>query len=177
MKRTNTFELRPRSESDEALLQEVMDATASFWNELTYARRQQFFDDESIWETDEFRGQYKGQLGAAGVQTVTRKNNAAWNSFFALLESGEDACPATGETQTTGVTSGCSFETTHTKSSGANTPGSKFRSARTSKTSTTWAISSAFDWRSVEIRNGPANRVNWRSSMMRSKTPIGHINQ
>ncbi len=28
MKRTNTFEVRPRSESDEALLQEVMDATA-----------------------------------------------------------------------------------------------------------------------------------------------------
>ena len=93
MKRTNTFEVRPRSESDEALLQEVMDATASFWNELTYARRQRFFDDESIWETDEFRGQYKGQLGAVGVQTVTRKNNAAWKSFFALLERGEDASP------------------------------------------------------------------------------------
>ena len=93
MKRTNTFEVRPRSESDEALLQEVMDATASFWNELTYARRQRFFDDESIWETDEFRGQYKGQLGAVGVQTVTRKNNAAWKSFFSLLERGEDASP------------------------------------------------------------------------------------
>jgi len=77
MKRTNTFEVRPRSESDEALLQEVMDATASFWNELTYARRQRFFDDENIWETDEFRGQYKGQLGAVDVQTMTRKNNAA----------------------------------------------------------------------------------------------------
>ncbi|MBB6645734.1 RNA-guided endonuclease InsQ/TnpB family protein [Halobellus ruber] len=93
MKRTNTFEVRPRSESDEALLQGVIDATASFWNELTYACRQRFFDDESIWETDEFRGQYKGQLGAVGVQTVTRKNNAAWNSFFALLERGEDASP------------------------------------------------------------------------------------
>jgi putative transposase len=93
MKRTNTFEVRPRSESDEALLQEVMDATASFWNELTYARRQRFFDDENIWETDEFRGQYKGQLGAVGVQTVTRKNNAAWKSFFAQLEHGEDASP------------------------------------------------------------------------------------
>ena len=93
MKRTNTFEVRPLSESDETLLQDVMDATASFWNELTYARRQRFFDDENIWETDEFRGQYKGQLGAAGVQTVTRKNNAAWKSFFALLESGEDASP------------------------------------------------------------------------------------
>ena len=77
MKRTKTFEVRPLSESDEALLQEVMDATASFWNGLTYARRQRFFGDESIWETDEFRGQYKGQLDAVGIQTVTRKNNAA----------------------------------------------------------------------------------------------------
>jgi putative transposase len=93
MKRTNTFVVRPRSESDEALLQEVMDATASFWNELTYARRQRFFDDENIWETDEFRGQYKGQLGAVGVQTMTRKHNAAWKSFFAQLERGEDASP------------------------------------------------------------------------------------
>jgi len=93
MKRTNTFEVRPLSESDEALLQEVMDATASFWNELTYARRQRFFDDENIWETDEYRGRYKGQLGAAGLQTVTRKNNAAWKSFFALLERGEEASP------------------------------------------------------------------------------------
>jgi putative transposase len=31
MKRTNTFEVRPLSEADEALLQEIMDATASFW--------------------------------------------------------------------------------------------------------------------------------------------------
>jgi putative transposase len=60
---------------------------------LTYARRQRFFDDENSWETDDFRGRHKDQLGAVGVQTVTRKNNAAWKSFFALLKSGEDVSP------------------------------------------------------------------------------------
>jgi putative transposase len=63
-------------------LQEVIDTTASFWNKPIYARRQRFVDGESIWETDEFRGQYKCQISAVGVQTVTRKNNAAWNSFM-----------------------------------------------------------------------------------------------
>jgi len=50
MKRTNTFEVRPLSKSDEARLQDAIDATASFWNELTYARRQRFFDEQNIWE-------------------------------------------------------------------------------------------------------------------------------
>lgn len=40
MKRTNTFEVVPMSDTDEELLRRVMDASASLWNELTYERPQ-----------------------------------------------------------------------------------------------------------------------------------------
>ncbi|MGM0718765.1 MAG: IS200/IS605 family transposon protein TnpB, partial [Halobacteriota archaeon] len=48
MKRTNQFVVRPRSEQDRELLHELLDASASLWNELTYERRQQYFDGESV---------------------------------------------------------------------------------------------------------------------------------
>jgi len=43
MKRTNTFVVRPRSAQDRELLYELLDASASLWNEFTYERRQQFW--------------------------------------------------------------------------------------------------------------------------------------
>ena len=48
VRRTTTFAARPRSTQDEHLLCEVLDASASLWNELNYERRQQFFDGESV---------------------------------------------------------------------------------------------------------------------------------
>jgi putative transposase len=92
MKRTNTFEVRPRSESDRELLRRLLDASASLWNELTYERRQRFFADENIWSVSDLCDRYKGVLGATTTQQVQRKNDAAWRSFFALLENpNEDA--------------------------------------------------------------------------------------
>ena len=70
--------------------------------------------------------------------------------------------PATGGIKRTGEISGCSFGTIRTRSSGATTPGSKFRSARISKTSTIKGTSSGFDWR------GP-----WRSQVVRRKGELG----
>lgn len=87
MKRTNTFEVRPRSESDRELLHRLLDASASLWNELTYERRQRFFADESIWSTPDLGDRYKGILSATTTQQVQRKNDSAWQSFFALLEN------------------------------------------------------------------------------------------
>jgi len=89
MKRTNTFEVRPRSESDRELLRKLLDASASLWNELTYERRQRFFADESIWSAPDLYDRYKGVLSATTAQQVRRKNDAAWRSFFALLEDPE----------------------------------------------------------------------------------------
>jgi putative transposase len=88
MKRTNTFEVRPLSESEKALLREVMDATASLWNELTYARQQQFFDEKNIWKTEEFRGQYKGPTRGRRRPDGAPEEQPAWKSLFALLENG-----------------------------------------------------------------------------------------
>ncbi|QKY22251.1 transposase (plasmid) [Halolamina sp. CBA1230] len=93
VRRTNTFAVRPLSTQDEQLLRELLDASASLWNELTYERRQNFFDGESVWDTTDYRKQYVGVLGSATAQQVIRKNSEAWRSFFAAREDGEDTAP------------------------------------------------------------------------------------
>ena len=93
VRRTNTFAVRPLSTQDEQLLRDLLDASASLWNELTYERRQNFFDGESVWDTADYRKQYVGVLGSATAQQVIRKNSEAWRSFFAAREDGEDTAP------------------------------------------------------------------------------------
>ncbi|MEF8830479.1 MAG: transposase [Halobacteriales archaeon] len=93
MRRTNTFAVRPLSTEDEQLLRDLLDASASLWNELNYERRQQFFDGESVWDTADYRRQYVGVLGSATAQQLIRKNSEAWRSFFAARENGEDIAP------------------------------------------------------------------------------------
>ncbi|TKX78152.1 transposase [Halorubrum sp. SD626R] len=93
MRRTNTFAVRPLSKQDEQLLRELLDASASLWNELNYERRQNFFDGDSVWDTADYRKQYVGVLGSATAQQVIRKNSEAWRSFFAACEDGEDTAP------------------------------------------------------------------------------------
>ena len=93
MKRTNTFVVRPCSEQDKRLLREVLDASASLWNELTYERRQQYFDGESVWNTADYRKRYVGVLGSATAQQLIRKSKSAWESFFSLKEKGKQCSP------------------------------------------------------------------------------------
>jgi putative transposase len=93
VRRTNTFAVRPLSAQDKQLLRELLDASASLWNELTYERRQQFFEGESVWDTADYRKQYVGVLGSATAQQLIRKNSEAWRSFFAAREDGEDTAP------------------------------------------------------------------------------------
>ena len=93
MRRTNTFAVRPRSEQDERLLREVLDASASLWNALNYERRQNLFAGESVWDTADYRKQYVGVLSSATAQQVIRKNSEAWRSFFAARKAGEDTAP------------------------------------------------------------------------------------
>ncbi|WP_224333754.1 RNA-guided endonuclease InsQ/TnpB family protein [Haloprofundus halobius] len=92
-RRTNTFVVRPRSEQDAELLHELLDASASLWNELTFERRQQYFDGDSIWDTVDYRKQYVGVLGSATAQQLIRKSKSAWKSFFSLQEKGEHCSP------------------------------------------------------------------------------------
>jgi len=93
VRRTNTFAVRPLTADDEQLLRELLDASASLWNELNYERRQNFFNGESVWDTADYRKQYVGILGSATAQQVIRKNSEAWRSFFAAREDGEDTSP------------------------------------------------------------------------------------
>jgi putative transposase len=93
VRRTNAFAVRPLSEQNEQLLRDLLDASASLWNELNYERRQNFFDGESVWDTADYRKQYVGVLGSATAQQVIRKNSEAWRSFFAAREDGEDTAP------------------------------------------------------------------------------------
>jgi putative transposase len=93
VRRTNTFAVRPLSTEDEQLLRELLDASASLWNELNYERRQNFFDGDSVWDTADYRKQYVGLLSSATAQQIIRKNSEAWRSFFAAHENGEDTAP------------------------------------------------------------------------------------
>jgi putative transposase len=93
VRRTNTFAVRSLSAQDEQLLRDLLDASASLWNELNYERRQNFFDGEPVWDTADYRQQYVGVLGSATAQQVIRKNSEAWRSFFAAREDGEDTAP------------------------------------------------------------------------------------
>ena len=93
VRRTNTFAVRPLSTQDEQLLRDLLDASASLWNELNYERRQNFFEGESVWDTADYRKQYVGVLGSATAQQAIRKNSEAWRSFFAAREDGEDTAP------------------------------------------------------------------------------------
>ena len=71
MKRVNTFEVVPQTESDKECLLRLLDSSTSLWNELTYERRQNYFGDGDVWDTSEYRGRYNGVVGSATVQQVT----------------------------------------------------------------------------------------------------------
>jgi putative transposase len=86
MRRTNSFEVVPQSERADTVLRRLLDASASLWNQLTYARRQQFFAGESVWDCAGYYDEYVGVLGSATTQQITRVNDAAWRSFFETVE-------------------------------------------------------------------------------------------
>jgi len=88
MKRTNTFAVRPLSDTGEQLLRDLLDACAALWNEVTYERLMRYNDEDGfegdVWDADTGRleGKYKGVLGASTAQQVIRKNSEAWRGFF-----------------------------------------------------------------------------------------------
>jgi putative transposase len=90
MKRANQFDVRPRSVKEREVFVRWLDASASLWNEINYARRQAFLsdDDESVWDADTgtLEGKYKGVLSSSVAQQIIRKNSEAWRSFFSSNE-------------------------------------------------------------------------------------------
>ena len=73
VQRTNVFEIRPLDEAGEELLRTILDASAALWNEVTYDRRQLFFDNKSVWDATGHLDRYKHVLGYANAQQVLRK--------------------------------------------------------------------------------------------------------
>ena len=85
MRRTNTFKLSPTTEQEAELFNRA-DACARMWNQITYKRRQSFFNGQLDWNTDETYHHNKNIIGSASAQQIIRKNNEAWKSFFALVK-------------------------------------------------------------------------------------------
>lgn len=57
MKRTNTFTVRPLSDTGEQLLRNLLDASAALWNETNYERLMRYndedgFEAEDVWDAD-----------------------------------------------------------------------------------------------------------------------------
>lgn len=77
MRRTNTFDVRPRSKKERVLLFELLDAAAALYNELTYERWRAFFGADDVWAVDQahYCSKYKGSLGSATAQQIVRKND------------------------------------------------------------------------------------------------------
>ncbi|MFB6222234.1 MAG: RNA-guided endonuclease InsQ/TnpB family protein [Haloarcula sp.] len=97
MKRTNTFAVRPLSDTGEQLLRDLLDASAALWNEVNYQRLMRYndedgFEREDVWDADtgQLEGRYKGVLGASTAQQVIRKNSEAWRAFFRLKDQYHD---------------------------------------------------------------------------------------
>ncbi len=96
VKRTNTFAVRPLSETGEQLLRDLLDASAALWNEVNYQRLMRYNDEDGfegdVWDADTGRleGRYKGVLGASTAQQVIRKNSEAWRGFFRLKDQYHD---------------------------------------------------------------------------------------
>jgi putative transposase len=89
MKRTNQFNVHPRSTKEREVFVRWLDASASLWNETNYARRQAFLeDDRSVWDADtgSLEGKYKDVLSSSVAQQIIRKNSDAWRSFFSSNE-------------------------------------------------------------------------------------------
>jgi len=88
-KRTSIVRLVPGRDA-ESKLKALCSLASKLWNEVNYARRQQFFEDNGVdlkGTYREFYGKYKMLIGSATAQQILNKNNEAWRAFFNLLKA------------------------------------------------------------------------------------------
>ena len=87
--RTNEYTAEPDSHRYRQCLFEWLAAHAPLWNQLTYRRRQQYFDEDGdVWDADytDLYSDYAPVIGKAACQQLARKNSEAWRSFFTLFD-------------------------------------------------------------------------------------------
>jgi putative transposase len=88
MKRVCTIELVVDEEMEKRL-RRLCDLSSKLWNEINYARLKTWREKKHIdfkATYREFYEKYKPLIGAVTTQTIIRKNNGEWRSFFRLLE-------------------------------------------------------------------------------------------
>jgi len=86
--RTSVVKLLP-NKCAEAKLKALCSLASKLWNEVTYARRMQFFSGKTVdfkGTYTQFYKEYNELIGGATVQAIIRKNNKAWNDFFKELK-------------------------------------------------------------------------------------------
>jgi len=89
MKRASVVKLVPNKDN-EAKLKALCSLASKLWNEVNYARRQQFFLNHKVdlkGTYNEFYHKYNELIGSATAQQILNKNNEAWSSFFDLLKA------------------------------------------------------------------------------------------
>ncbi|CCQ33142.1 Neutral proteinase [Halorhabdus tiamatea SARL4B] len=87
-RRTNTYTADPVTDRYRECLFDWLAAHAPLWNQITYRRRQQYFDDDGdVWDAEytDLYEKYAPLLGKATCQQLARKNSEAWRSHFELL--------------------------------------------------------------------------------------------
>lgn len=63
-------------------------SNCAHWNELTYRRRQEYFDpDGDVWnaETNDLYDKYGATSGTGAAQQLKQKNDDVWDAFFENL--------------------------------------------------------------------------------------------
>ncbi len=96
--RTNEYTAHPATERYKQCLFEWLAAHAPLWNQITYRRRQQYFqEDGDVWDAEytDLYDEYAPILGKAACQQVARKNSEAWRSHFRLLDKYHDDADST----------------------------------------------------------------------------------
>ena len=89
------LELKP-DEKIETQLKALTSTASKLWNEITYARRQQYFETGKVdlkSTYKEYYEKYKPLIGSATAQQILNKNNEAWRAFFSLRKKGEKVNP------------------------------------------------------------------------------------
>ena len=88
MKRTCIVELIVDEETEKRLRQ-LCDLSSKLWNKVYYARLKAWMEKKGIdfeGTYKEFYERYKPLIGSATAQTIIRKNDRVWRSFFELLK-------------------------------------------------------------------------------------------
>ena len=91
--RTNQLTASFPSETAKRVFCEFAAASDACYNQINHRRQQAYFThDESVWDAPvrELRDEYVPVIGSGTFDQLERKNAAAWESFFELLDKYND---------------------------------------------------------------------------------------